>query len=99
MGRRLFMSKGCGCQKGILKMYKPPKADLFYAACCIHDDEYDIGGNKYDRKKADTNLFFNCVMKALKLRLSVMKTLNLIFIATMYYTSVRLLGSRYFNYK
>lgn len=57
------MSKGCGCQSGIFKWFKPPYAKLFYAACCIHDDDYDRGGSESDRKAADVRLFVNCFRK------------------------------------
>ena len=53
------MSNGCGCAKGLLKYIKPPYAKKYYAACVLHDNEYDKGGGEEQRKEADTNLFLN----------------------------------------
>ena len=53
------MSNGCGCAKGLLKYIKPPYAKKYYAACVLHDNEYDKGCGEEQRKEADTNLFLN----------------------------------------
>lgn len=58
------MSNGCGCEKGVLKFIKPPYARKFYIPCCMHDDDYDEGGDKSDRKEADRMLFFRMMKKS-----------------------------------
>lgn len=93
------MSNGCGCETGLLKYIKPPYAKLFYAACCIHDNDYDIGGNKTDRHNADIRLFHNMTQTISKGNYGVLKTLLLTNMAVIYYTSVRIFGHQYFNYK
>lgn len=92
------MSKGCGCQSGIFRWFKPPYAKLFYVAYCIHDDDYDRGGSESDRKAADVRLFLNCFRKIGKSSFAPAKTLWITTIALCYYWSVRLLGSNYFKY-
>lgn len=92
------MSRGCGCQTGILRWFKPPYAELFYAACCIHDDDYDRGGDKKARKMADKQLFWNIYKKIELTQGSVYKTVWLVLIAMLYYVSVRMFGRRYFKY-
>nr|DAX56536.1 MAG TPA: Group XII secretory phospholipase A2 precursor (PLA2G12) [Caudoviricetes sp.] len=92
------MSKGCGCQSGAFRWFKPPYAKLFYAACCIHDDDYDRGGSESDRKAADVRLFRNCYRKIAQPCTSPTKTLWLVLMALCYYWGVRLLGHHHFNY-
>lgn len=36
-----------------MKYIRPPYAKKFYVPCCMHDDDYDRGGNKYTRMFAD----------------------------------------------
>lgn len=96
-GRRLTMSKGCGCQSGISRWFKPPYAKLFYAACCIHDDDYDCGGSESDRKAADVHLFRNCLHRILLCQFSPSKTAHLVIIALAYYAAVKLMGSHYLS--
>lgn len=93
------MSNGCGCETGLLKYIKPPYSKLFYAACCVHDNDYDAGGNKTNRLQADTKLFRNMLKTTLNKQYSVWKTYHLITMALMYYISVRIFGKQYFNYK
>ena len=81
------MSKGCGCQSGIFRWFTPPYAKLFYAACCIHDDDYDRGGSECD-----------CFRKIDKCSFAPAKALWVACIALCYYWSVRLLGGNYFKY-
>lgn len=92
------MANGCGCQTGIFRWVKPPYASFFYAACCIHDDDYDRGGNENDRKNADLRLYMNCFRKIAKAGFAPAKTWWLTNVAMLYYCSVRLMGSNYFNY-
>lgn len=92
------MSKGCGCQSGIFRWFTPPYAGLFYAACCIHDDDYDRGGSERDRKVADLRLFVNCFRKIAKSGFAPAKAMWCALVALCYYWSVRLLGSNYFKY-
>lgn len=93
------MSNGCGCETGLLKYIKPPYAKMFYAACCIHDDDYDVGGNKADRAKADDALFRNMLITITKSDCNVWKSYHLTTMALIYYISVRIFGKQYFNYK
>ncbi|MFC2513017.1 MAG: hypothetical protein ACFNWT_08335 [Prevotella denticola] len=93
------MSKGCGCQTGIFRWFTPPYAKLFYAACCIHDDDYDRGGSARDRLLADRCLFHNCLRRILQCRFSPPKTFRLVAVALAYYAAVRLMGCHYFNYR
>lgn len=92
------MSKGCGCQTGIFRWFTPPYSRLFYAACCIHDDDYDRGGSERDRKAADLRLFVNCFKKIAKSGFAPAKAMWVTCIALCYYWSVRLLGGNYFKY-
>ena len=89
------MSKGCGCQTGILRFFKPPYSKKFYVPCCIHDDDYDRGGS---RKQADQDLFLNCMKTIIKEETSPWKILWLTMVSLFYYMSVRLFGYFYFNY-
>jgi hypothetical protein len=93
------MSRGCGCQTGILKWFKPPYADKFYAACCCHDDDYDIGGDEASRLIADNTLFHNIEKIIFQEEVSPFKTIWLHCFALLYYISVRMFGKDYFNYK
>lgn len=94
------MSNGCGCEKGVLKYVKSPYARKFYIPCCMHDDDYDRGGNKADIKDADRLLFFRMMRKVTDDRnehptVFVWMTI----IAYIYYMAVRVFGRFYFNYK
>lgn len=88
------MSNGCGCQTGILKYFKPPYAKYFYIPCCIHDDNYDLGG---DRKKADQILFLGCMKTILKQETNPWKISWLTIVSLLYYIAVRIFGQFYFN--
>lgn len=92
------MSNGCGCEKGVLRYIKPPYAKMFYAACCMHDDDYDRGGDKQDRKVADRALFSRMVKLSLGQTSNPWRIVWLVSIALLYYVSVRLFGRFYFNY-
>lgn len=89
------MSKGCGCQTGILRYFIPPYSKLFYSACCIHD--YDIGGTSKDRKIADKKLSYN--MKKIIYKYNWLKKIYFKNIIILYYISIRIFGRFYFNYK
>lgn len=94
------MSNGCGCEKGVLKYIKPPYARKFYILCCMHDDDYDEGGDKSDRKEADRMLFFRMMKKSFEDKNKHPSViLWMVFIAYLYYIAVRLFGHFYFNYK
>lgn len=92
------MSNGCGCEKGILKYFKPPYAQTFYAPCCMHDDAYDKGGGRTERLAADKLLFANMTRKIARSNRSPIHCLWMTFVAYAYYVAVRLLGWKYFNY-
>ena len=94
------MSNGCGCEKGVLKYIKPPYARKFYTPCCMHDDDYDRGGNKANRKDTDRLLFFRMIKKVTDDRNehpSVFVWMTII--AYIYYVAVRVFGRFYFNYQ
>lgn len=93
------MSNGCGCEKGFLKYIRPPYSKLFYAACCIHDDDYDRGGDKKSRLEADNRLYKNMLRIIASTDYSVWKAFNLTLIALIYYFSIRTFGNSYFNHK
>lgn len=102
------MSNGCGCESGVLKWLKPPYAKVFYTPCCMHDDDYDRGGNEQDRWIADRWLY-NRMLKVIRQnyvqnhrvvtdKSSPWEILKLVMVANLYYASVRLFGRFYFNY-
>lgn len=92
------MSNGCGCQSGLLKHIRPPYAKKFYVPCCMHDDDYDRGGDKYSRLFADKMLFFRMMKTIIKEDITPGRTLWLVLIAYGYYIAVRLMGWRYYKY-
>lgn len=92
------MSNGCGCEKGLLRYVRPPLARYFYAACCVHDDAYDRGGDTGQRKKADKQLFFDMLRIIQQREEKPFRALLYAHIALLYYISVRLFGRFYFNY-
>lgn len=92
------MSKGCGCSKGVLRFIKPPYAKKYYAACVLHDNEYDKGGGEEQRKEADTNLFLNMQKVSSRQSRNPYALTWFTLIALLYYISTRLFGRYYFNY-
>jgi len=92
------MSNGCGCEKGLLRFVKPPLAKYFYAACCMHDDDYDRGGKACQRKQADKRLFFNMLHIIRQRETSPVITSLYVNVALLYYVCVRLFGRFYFRY-
>lgn len=92
------MSKGCGCQSGVLKWLKPPYAEKFKLPCIIHDDAYDIGGTERVRKSADKLLFMRIVEIVSREYPSPWRFVWFTLIALLYYISVRIFGRFYFNY-
>ena len=92
------MGNGCGCSKGLLKYIRPPYAKTFYVPCCMHDDDYDRGGDGQDRKTADRHLFSRMVKLSSRLYSNPWKIAWLVAVALLYYGSVRLFGKFYFNY-
>ena len=79
------MSKGCGCQKGVLKYIKPPY--------------YDIGGDGEKRREADKMLFLRMLKVSQKDCSNPYALTWFTLIALLYYVSVRIFGRFYFNYK
>lgn len=92
------MSNGCGCEKGVLRYIKPPYAKKFYIPCCLHDDDYDRGGDKKARQNADKRLFRGCFKLILRQEQNPWQMVWLTLIALLYYCSVRLFGWMFFNY-
>jgi len=74
-------------------------AKYFYTACCIHDDDYDRGGNAQDRKEADQGLFLNMLHLIRQRESSPWKVFVFVFVALLYYVSVRLFGRFYYEYR
>lgn len=93
------MSKGCGCQTGLLKYIKPPYAKKFYTPCVMHDDDYERGGTSEDRYEADVQLFYNMMKVIGREHSNLLVVVWFAFIAYLYFMSVRLFGNFYFNYR
>lgn len=94
------MSNGCGCQTGVLKWFRPPYARTFFVPCCMHDDDYDRGGTAGDRREADRKLFARMVRLIAKggYVWQPWRCVWMVFVAWLYYVSVRVFGRFYFNY-
>lgn len=92
------MSKGCGCTTGLFSKIVPPAADTFYVACCIHDDDYDRGGTRKERKEADEALLLNCLRIVTNKKRKPAELAKLTVISWLYYWSVRLMGWHYFKF-
>lgn len=91
--------KGCGCQTGLLRYFKPPYARKFYVPCVLHDDDYDRGGTEEIRKLADRNLYWRMMrLVSGEEGLTPLRHTWFTLIATLYYVSVRVFGRFYFNY-
>lgn len=71
---------------------------MFYVACCIHDDNYDKGGNKSERKKADVTLYRNMCKIISGKDVSPWKSFCYTAIALSYYACVRMFGRFYFRF-
>lgn len=90
---------GCGCEKGILRFFKPPYSKLFNNACNVHDEAYANGGDKIDRLSADRMLFRNIVAISYYSFISPYRMAWMVIMALIYYIAVRIFGKNYFNYK
>lgn len=93
------MSKGCGCQSGLLRFVKPPYAKKFYVPCCIHDDDYERGGGKTERLMSDRDLFLRMMRIVNDNEISPWRVTWFTLVALLYYVSVRVFGWRFFNFK
>ena len=91
------MRKGCGCQSGFLRFIKPPYADMFHLPCCVHDDDYDIGGDAAARRTTDRELFRRCIIVIQRNERNPWRMMWLFNIAMLYYVCVRAFGFMYFN--
>lgn len=92
------MSNGCGCSSGLLKYIRPPYARYFYVACCMHDDDYDRGGDAKARRVADRALFRRCFRLIHDRETSPGRMVWLSLNALLYYASVRIFGRHFFNF-
>ena len=92
------MSNGCGCESGILRYIRPPYQETFYAACCMHDDDYDRGGDKTARRSADIRFYDNMIKSALNTSKTPWRVAWLAAVALCYYAAVRVFGRFYFNF-
>lgn len=93
------MSNGCGCERGILRYIKPPYAQRYYVPCVIHDDAYERGGGRAERKEADIDLFNNMQRVSSTCSRKPFTLAWFTLIALLYYVSIRIFGRFYFNYK
>nr|DAL02907.1 MAG TPA: Group XII secretory phospholipase A2 precursor (PLA2G12) [Caudoviricetes sp.] len=92
------MSNGCGCQTGLFRYIKPPYARMFHLPCCIHDDAYEIGGDKHSRRMADRELFRRCTVVVCRNEHNPWRMMWLFTIAMTYYIAVRIFGFIYFKF-
>jgi hypothetical protein len=93
---------GCGACSGWMKWIKPPHHRFFEKECCLHDELYNAGGTKEDRKKADVRLFEDMVKHSIdhfKPKMRIGAQVWFIVLAYVYYKAVRWFGSKRFNYK
>lgn len=72
---------------------------MFYVPCCIHDDDYERGGDSDSRRIADRRLFSNCMTIIHRKSDNPWRIVWFTFIAITYYISVRTFGRFYYNYK
>ncbi len=96
-----YQTNGCGACQGFWKFIKPPHRNFFKDECNIHDVEYEIGGNSYDRKLADINLKYNMKLKIYRYfyRRKIISRIWYLIIANIYFFFLRLFGFSNFNYK
>ena len=85
---------GCGGKGGFIN---PPEF-LFHASCNHHDYLYYCGDTESDRKKAD-NSFYNYMRLDIANESRWYKRVYYKIWAYTYFKTVRLFGSKYFNYK
>ena len=83
---------GCGGKGGLIN---PPEF-LFHASCNQHDFYYWRGGKEEDRKKADNDFYEAMKMDIKKAKWHLQPYYS--FWAFSYFTAVRLVGKKYFNY-
>lgn len=77
-----------GC--GVLGM-RAPFYNRYKEYCCLHDLNYDHGGNGRDRRRADNHLLSQMIDRESSLWMSLW--------CLLYYAAVRLTGWMFFNYK
>lgn len=91
------ITNGCGGKGGIIN---PPEF-LFNASCNQHDFYYWRGGNWIDRLKADWGFYLE-MLKDISLATKwyqILRKILYIFIATIYFFAVRLIGWKFFEYR
>ena len=98
-----YQTNGCGACKGFWKFLNPllPQHNFFKEECNKHDVDYEIGGDKKDKLKADLTLLYNMKLKT-KLYFYKRKWFSkqwYIIIAYLYYIGVRVGGNNNFNFK
>lgn len=86
------------CGYGKSYFIKPPEWALFNASCKIHDDNYEQGGNRFDRLTADVGFFWRMVSDCNKQETLKLKR-KAVYIAVLYFILVRMFGWASFNYK
>ena len=92
------MSNGCGCERGLLKHIKPPLSKMFYVACCIHDDDYDMGGDRAARRTADVTFYRNMCRIISGKDVTPWRSFGYTAAALLYYACVRIFGRFYFRF-
>ena len=92
---------GCGACKGLFKFLKPPHPKFFKEQCNIHDEHYNIGGNRIDRKISDLILYRDMIklVKKYFYKRKPLSKLWYLILCRVYYIGVRLGGWLSFNYK
>ncbi len=101
MKKNFNETNGCGACSGWLAWVKPPHHKFFKNECVLHDELYNLGGTKVDRKKADKRLFDKMVEHstiAFK-DASASSMWWFITLAYCYYIAVRWFGKGQFNYR
>ena len=86
------------CGYGHSQIVKPPYWALFTADCKIHDDNYENGGDKNDKLKADLGFFWRMLSDINKVE-NYNKKRKAIYIAILYFILVRFFGGISFKWK
>lgn len=79
------------CGFGHSQILKPPYWALFTANCKIHDENYEVGGTRADRMKADLGFFWRMLSDANKLT-NLGQKRKALYTAIAYFIAVRSFG-------
>lgn len=92
--KKLGILNGCGGKGCIIR---PPKAIFFEASCDKHDHGYWRGGDEKIRAECDLKFFYAMMRDCERLPPSF-RFIYYTLWCLLYYYSVRVFGSKYFNY-